>query len=192
MTLDAEWAGAIASIASALVVALAAIAAFLQLRHVRNANDIVVYLRLIDRMDSTEGLTARRTVGDMRARFDSDVTYRERMTDPHFIPDDFMSIGELLRFLEHIAVLVTKGGVAEELLLAEYADTFVELWDNLRPIIVQRRIAYGPYTGRAFEHLAMRAKHYIDSGAMEREYNALLRDTRPAKNRQPDESTSLR
>ena len=186
MTLDSEWAGVIASIASAFVVALAAVAAFLQLRHVRNANDIVVYLRLIDRMDSPEALSARNSLGSMRARFDSDSGYREQMTDPAFIPEEFANIGDLLRFLEHIAVLVTKGGVAESLLLAEYADVFVEIWDQLHPIIIQRRIAYGPYTGRAFEHLAMRAKHYIDSGEMEREYDLLLRDKRPSNERRSE------
>jgi hypothetical protein len=46
----------------------------------------------------------------------------------------------------------------------------------LRPFIAERRQAFGPYTGRAFEHLAMRAKRYIDSGRMAREYDALERD----------------
>jgi hypothetical protein len=49
----------------------------------------------------------------------------------------------------------------------------------MRPAIVLRREALGPYVGRAFEHLAMRAKTYIDSGAMARDYAALERDTRP-------------
>lgn len=64
------------------------------------------------------------------------------------------------------------------MILAEYADTFVDMWDLMRPAIVQRRIAFGPYTGRAFEHLAMRAKRYIESGAMDRDYAALERDPR--------------
>jgi len=52
------------------------------------------------------------------------------------------------------------------------------MWDHLRPAIELRRIALGPYTGRAFEHLAMRAKRHMESGARDREYAALERDTR--------------
>jgi hypothetical protein len=64
--------------------------------------------------------------------------------------------------------------------LAEYADNFAAMWEAMRPAILRRRIAYGAHTGRAFEHLAMRAKRYIDSGQMDREYGALERDPRDA------------
>ena len=43
--MDAAWLGALASLISALIVCATAVAAFAQLRHYRNANDIVVYLR---------------------------------------------------------------------------------------------------------------------------------------------------
>ncbi|MBD5655597.1 MAG: hypothetical protein IAI50_10540, partial [Candidatus Eremiobacteraeota bacterium] len=56
--MDSGWVAALASIVSALIVAVTAIAAFRQLRHYRNANDIVVYLRLIDQMDSPAILEA--------------------------------------------------------------------------------------------------------------------------------------
>lgn len=178
MSLDAGWTGAIASLASAFIVAITTIAAFRQLRHYRNANEIVVYLRLIDTMDSASILGARRSLAAMAQRVATDTEFREALRDPNFIPEDFAPIGELLRFLEHISVLVTKGGVAESLVLAEYADTFVDVWELMRETVSVRRIAYGQYTGRAFEHLAMRAKQYIDSGAMERDYAALERDPR--------------
>jgi hypothetical protein len=175
---DSGWAAAIAAIVTALIVAGTAVAAFRQLRHNRNANDIVVYLRLIDFMDSPDAFHARRVMAQIAEKVATDAEYREQLTRPDFFPDEFLQTGRMLGFLEHISVLVTKGGVAESLVLAEYADTFVAIWDVLRPAILLRRIAYGNYTSRAFEHLAMRAKIYIDSGAMERDYAALLSDTR--------------
>ncbi len=114
-------------------------------------------------MDSPELLDARRSLAAVSAKFAADPEYRERLKDPAFAPEDFANIGLLLRFLEHISVLVSKGGIAEGLVMAEYADTFVLIWEQLRPVIVQRRHAFGKHTGRAFEHLAMRAKRYIDS-----------------------------
>lgn len=177
--LDSGWAAALATIVTALIVGVTAVAAFRQLRHGRNANDIVVYLRLVDFMDSPTALAARsnmRTISDLVA---TDADYRERLGDPEFVPEQFREIGETLRFIEHLAVLVTYGGIAEQLILAEYAENFVAMWELMRPAILRRRVGFGPYTGRAFEHLAMRAKRYIDSGAMERDYAALERDARP-------------
>jgi len=178
--MDSGWVAAIASIASAVIVAITAIAAFRQLRHYQNANDIVVYLRLIDQMDSPAMLEARANIAAISEKVAADPVYRESLKSAGFTPDEFRSIGMLLRFLEHLAVLVTKGGIAEELILAEYADIFVDMWDKMHVAIVQRRFAFGPYTGRAFEHLAMRSRRYIESGRMAREYARLERDPRTA------------
>ena len=167
---------AIASLVSTTIVAVTAIAAFQQLRHYRNANDIVVYLRLIDVLDSPKMSEARAGLAVLSQQIAADPQYLERFSDPAFFPEEFRAAGELLRFLEHIAVLITKGGVAESLVLAEYADIFVGIWEQMRPAIVKRRSALGPHTGRAFEHLAMRSRRYIDSGDMAREYAALESD----------------
>jgi hypothetical protein len=160
-----------------------AIAAFQQIRHFRNANEIVVYLRLIDQMDSPEILAGRSNAALVAEKIANDPEYLERLADPAFMPDDFRPVGAMLRSLEHISTLVTKGGVAENLVLAEYADTFLNLWNMLHPAIVKRRLAFGPHTSRAFEHLAMRSKTYIESGQMQREYDALERDPRAATTR---------
>ena len=176
---DSGWVAAIATVITAVIIGGTAVAAFLQLRHGRNANDIVVYLRLIDFMDSAEIVTARLSLRSVSELVASDPAFRETLRDPGSFPDAFAKAGQMLRYLEHVSVLVTKGGVAESLVLAEYADTFVDIWELLRPSIELRREALGPYVGRAFEHLAMRAKKYIDSGAMARDYTVLERDTRP-------------
>ena len=125
-------------------------------------------------------LDARADVDAIGKRVRPDEVYRAALVDPSFTPDEFGGIGLLLRFLEHISVLVTKGGIAEGLILAEYADIFVDMWEKLYPAIAQRRVAFGPYTGRAFEHLAMRARRYIESGEMAREYDRLMHDPRMA------------
>jgi hypothetical protein len=180
MTIDSGWVAALATLVSALIITVTAVIAVRQLRHNRNANDIVVYLRLIDTMDSPPMLEARRSIAEIGQRIEEDPTYLDRLEDPAFVPDEFRNVGLLLGFLEHISVLVTRGGVAESLVLAEYADNFAAMWEAMRPAILRRRIAFGPHTGRAFEHLAMRAKRYIDSGQMDREYGALERDPRDA------------
>jgi|GEM_PF-2409399 hypothetical protein len=176
--LDSGWAAAIAAIITAIIVAGTAVAAFRQLRHNRHANEMVIYLRLIDFMDSPGTTFARQNLRTMAERVRTDSDYRTQLTDPAAFPEEFRQIAETLRFLEHISVLISKGGVAENLVLAEYADTFSDMWDQMRPAIELRRVAFGPYVGRAFEHLAVRAKRHIESGAWDRECAALERDTR--------------
>jgi len=178
MTLQPGWIEAIASVITALIILGTAIAAFAQLRHGRNANDIVVYLRLVDFMDAPATFAARQNMYTLTARLAADPEYAIKLRDHTFAPDDTRNIGEMIRFLEHISTLVYKGGVAESLVLAEYADTFVDMWEALRPWVAERRHAFGPYSGSAFEHLAMRAKHYIESGQMDRDYSTLERDPR--------------
>jgi hypothetical protein len=181
MAIDSGWVAAVATVISALIIIVTAVVAVRQLRHNRNANDIVVYLRLIDTLDSPEMQGAREDLVRVGERIANDPTYLVSLEDPKFNPQEFVRVVNLLRFLEHISVLVAKGGVAESLLMAEYADNMVDMWETMRPAILRRRIAFGPHIGRAFEHLAMRSKRYIDSGQMAREYSLLERDPRDVK-----------
>jgi hypothetical protein len=173
---DAAWLGALASLISALIVCATAVAAFAQLRHYRNANDIVVYLRIVDKLDSDEMREAIRSLPEIK-RLLRDPAFRERLRSTELIPE-FLAAARLMQFLEHFAVLVNKGGVAESLVLAEYADNFEHYWETLREAVYLRREALGPHISAAFEHLAMRATAYRASGRMDREYAALLRDPR--------------
>ncbi len=179
--MDSGWISATASLLSACIVAVTAIAAIAQLRHYRNANDIAVYLRLIEKMDSERFLQARRISKELALRIRNDQQFREQLTNPEYLPDEYQAVADVLRYLEHISVLVTTGNIAEQLILAEYADNFVALWERLGEMVVLRRVAFGPYTGRAFEHLAMRSKDFLDSGKMERFYAKLLSDQRPQR-----------
>jgi hypothetical protein len=179
MGVDSDSVAALSSVVSLLVVSITAIAAVRQLRHNRNANEMALFLRLMDQMASPEMLDARERLPVLAKMLADDPVYLERLADRSFNPEEFQNVGIALRFLEQISVLVTQGGIAEDLVLAEYADIFVSVWETARPAIVRRRLAFGPHTGRAFEHMAMRAKRYIDSGEMERVYAKLERDERP-------------
>jgi hypothetical protein len=177
MQIDSGWVAALASVVSALVITVTAIAAFVQIRHARNANEITVYLRLVDRIDSLEA-------GETFARLD---TFVESVrTDPAVrarlmqrgISDEFRDVASLIQFLEHLSTLLVTGGITETLVLAEYADNIEQFWDRIAETIYLRRAVLGPYYGVTFEHLAMRAKQYIAEGGMERLYGRLKKDPR--------------
>lgn len=56
--------GALSALASTIVVAVAAFAAILQIRHLRAANQLTAILRLYERFDTPEMVEARRFVSD--------------------------------------------------------------------------------------------------------------------------------
>jgi hypothetical protein len=61
---DWEAVTALATVASTLVVAVAAIAAVLQIRHQRAANQLEAILRMYERFDGAETVEARRFCAD--------------------------------------------------------------------------------------------------------------------------------
>ncbi len=149
----------------------------MQIRHIRNANDIAVYLRLADRLDSPQSLAAFAAIEPFTARVASDPDLRTRLAGSTYVPE-FAEIEALLMYLEHFSTLLITGNMNEDLILAEYANNINRMWDDLRETIYLRRSAGIHFRGIAFENLAMRARAYRDSGRMQRHDAKLLRDPR--------------
>jgi hypothetical protein len=183
---DATWVAAIASVASALVVGVTALAAFLQIRHVRYANELSVYMRLFDRLDTPNTLEAFRSIDALAARIRTDPEFRRRMAYERAVPE-FDAVASLLQFFEHLSTLVALGNMSERLVLAEYAENIVDTWDRLSEAVYLRRISFSPNTYAAYEHLAMRARDYIAKGELQRLYDGLRRDPRMASFTPPAE-----
>jgi hypothetical protein len=178
--MDASWVAAIAAVVSVAIVGIAAIAAVLQIRHIRSANDITVYLRLVERLDSQQSHAAFNSMRPLLTRLEGDPALRARLASAEPVPE-FEEIVQLVRFLDNLTMLILAGRTAEQLTFAEYADDIVRLWDNVGEVIYLRRAALGVHFGAAFEHLAMRSKRYLASGTVDRFYRGLLRDPRWSK-----------
>ena len=176
--MDAGWVAAIASVASAFVVGVAAIAALLQIRHIRNANEITIYLHLADRLESANAHEAFGSYMEFAALLASDRTLRDRMAQPPPVPE-FQQIETLLRFLDTLTMLMLTGSMTERLIVMKFGDEIVRLWDTLAEAVYLRRNGV-PHFASNWEHLAMRAKANLESGEIDRFYGALLRDPRMA------------
>jgi hypothetical protein len=186
--MDAGWVAAIASVATAFIVGVAAIAAVLQIRHIRNANEIVIYLHLIDRLDSAQARVAFDVVETFAAQLKTDDVLRYRLTQRSPVPE-FVEIESLLRFLDNLTMLIIAGSITERLILAQYADEIVRMWDSLAEAVYLRRYAIGPHFISAYEHLAMRARAHLQSGEIDRFYRHLRRDPRMAHVAAPSSPT---
>jgi hypothetical protein len=175
--MDASWVAAIASVASAFVVGIAAIAALVQIRHVRNANEIAIYLRLVDRLDSTRTATSFEAMETFAKEFKTDASLRLRLRQARPVPE-FSELESLIRFFDNLTMLIVAGSENERLILPKYADDIVRVWDTVAEAVYLRRDGVGPYFALMFEHLAMRAKAYLKAGKADRFYGRLRRDPR--------------
>jgi hypothetical protein len=175
--MDASWVAAIASVASAFIVAVAAIAAVLQIRQIRNANEITIYLHLVDRLDSAQARIAFGVIEKFAVQLRTDNALRYRLSQSPPVPE-FAEIESLLRFLDNLTMLILAGSMTERLVIAQYADEIVRLWDSLAEAVYLRRYGAGPHFILAFEHLAMRAKAYLEAGEIDKFYGHLRQDPR--------------
>ena len=174
--MDASWVAAIASVASAFVVGIAALAAVLQIRHIRNANEITIYLHLIDRLESASASEAFQSYEVFAARLRTDRALGERLAQAQPV-HEFFQIEALLRFLDGLSILIITGSITERLILMKYADEIVRLWDALAGAVYLRRRGI-PHFASNWEHLAMRAKAALANGDVDRFYERLQRDPR--------------
>ena len=119
--MDASWVAAIASVASAFIVGVAAIAAMLQIRHIRNTNDITMYLHLMDRLENANAMAAFGSFQTFARQLQTDRSLRYRLAQPEQVPE-FAEIETLLRFLDRLTMLILAGSVTERLVLMKYSD----------------------------------------------------------------------
>jgi len=154
----------------AFVVAVTAIAAFLQIRHVRNSNEVTVNLRLGDRLESLDLAGAFTTIDPFLERLVTDPAFRFRLPQPGFM-EEFANVAALLRF----RVVSRNGSSSQSTRTTSRTSGTVSRYQSIFDVSRLARTS-----ARHFEHLAMRAKDHIAIGKMDRFYGRLERDPRLA------------
>jgi len=160
MTLDVL--GAIASIITALVVGATAIAALVQLRHIRASNELTAFTEAFE-------LWYSKAVQNGLAFLRRD--YAERMRDASFraeldsaTPVDHEKHPEMyvLDYFDNIGVMVALGMLREAVILLPASQVIVELWEILNPAIAIMRRKRGQQLWVSFEYLVLRAKRWME------------------------------
>ncbi len=157
--MSADSVAAAASVATFLVIAASAIAALIQLRHMRNSNQIVVFNEIRHTLESTEFRDALRFIRyEVPARID-DVAFRARMLDPD--ASEAKSVTEIGNFLDFAVAPLVKHGFVDRNLACDllYYPT-VMCWDNLASFIASRRAMAGYRMWEDFEYLSLLCKDF--------------------------------
>ena len=176
--MDSTAIGTAANLVTLVIVAITAFAALRQMRHNQTANELVLFTNFVREVNEREmsgdipwmmGLAERLKDPEYRERFAADTTN-----------DEVRRAKVLMQFFERYASLVIVSGLSEHLIFYEYVSLIAGVWENaVAAYPYARRARSGVYAGRAFEHLAMRARRY-EANQMVRDYERLLRDPRTA------------
>ena len=158
-----EFWATLASVGTFVVIAATAIAALIQLRHMRGTNQIATMARF-------ETMEAEPEVRDSTRFILLELT--DRMKDPGFrkLFEKGALQGEARRILpaaqlyEQMGNYVHHGFIDADFVLDQYAGTIIGLWDRMTPAMPYIRAAQGEEVFIWFEYLTVLAQRYTVSG----------------------------
>src|SRR5690348_7945761 len=149
-----------ATLVTLVVIIVTAIAAFVQLRHMRASNQLQGLLTVIERVESAnfnqlvDG--ARQVLGEKL----SDPAYRRSIEDGTVDRTNNPWLN-LCNSYEWVGSLVRQGLIEEEPIMDIYADRIIAAWKATEPAIAIARRGRDASVLENFEYLYMRALEYI-------------------------------
>jgi hypothetical protein len=152
--------GTIASVGTFVVIAATAIAAVVQLRHMRASNQITI---LNDFRTAIEN-------PDFRPATDLIRTLPTRMQEREFraalsqnpLPPQLQPLSRILRLYESLGAYVNRGMLAEDMVCDLWAPVVLTVWNLTADTIVVMRRTRGPELFENFEYLALVSQRYLN------------------------------
>jgi hypothetical protein len=152
MSLEA-W-STVASLGTFAVITATAIAALVQLRHMRSSNQIAAVTEMRETLESERFTQARRFVAEQVPKLIADREGRNKLGVEIF-PPELDAIRDVANFFETMGVFV-KLGIVDRTLVCDLWDGVVfKYWKQLEPVIMIRRKVSDPGLWANFEYLAV-------------------------------------
>lgn len=159
MTLEAV--NAIASIGTFVVIAATAIAAIVQLRHMRASNQITAINEVRHLTNSDSFTDARTFIVERLPELVKDPEFRKRMyLQP--TPTDLRALNTFADAYEMVGSLVKNGLLDKDVVCDLFAWNVVGGWRRLAPVTSARRHVLGSAVWENFEYLAGLSQTWLD------------------------------
>lgn len=163
MTLEA-W-SIVASFGTFAVVAATAIAALIQLRHMRSSNQIVALTEVRETLESERFAQARRLIMKDVPRLISTPAGRAQLAAPPPMPIELESIRMMANFFENVGAFVRHGIIDGNMACDLWSGVVLDTWKVLEPVVlIRRHRASGLWEN--FEYLAVLSEDYIKKHPM--------------------------
>ncbi len=157
-----ELANTIASVASLVILATAAIAALGQLRHVRASNQIAALVECRQTLASPEFAQARQFLKRRLPEILRDPANYARLTESP-LDQELMPLNTIGNFLETLGVFVKYRIVDRRVACDVWGGVVVECWNNMAPALGIVRSVHGTDVWENFEYLAWLSRTWMDA-----------------------------
>jgi hypothetical protein len=157
--MTADYITALASVGTLLVITATALAAFVQLRHLRTNNVLMVLNDFREAYEQPEMRAAYEALPKALARLE-DPEARRQLDEPS-TAEWVRPIFPLLRLFETLGSYTNRGVVPRDLLCDMWSPVLLETWTMSAPLIAIMRRTGGPALFENFEMLAVISERWL-------------------------------
>lgn len=159
-----EWVTALAAVGTFVVIAASAIAALLQLRHLRSGNAISLLTAYNTEFDTLEFQTAFAYVrSELPDQLKTDAVLDELAKAPPFL-GDHAKIRTIANFFEDMGAFVLTGLLSRDIVCNLYGENVLSAWRTIAPVAALVRHRTGrPGIWENFEFLASISDDFFTS-----------------------------
>lgn len=161
--MSAEWVTAAGTIGTFVVIAASAIAALMQLRHMRSSNAISLLTAYNTEFDTTEFQLAFDYVrSKLPLRLEDDAVLADLAGAPPFL-GEYAAIRTIANFFEDMGAFVLTNLLDEHIVCTLYSENVTSAWRSIAPVAALLRHKLGsPQIWENFEYLAVVSARFID------------------------------
>lgn len=157
--MTAEWVTAAAAVGTFVVISGSAIAALVQLRHIRDSNRIVALTECRQTLDSAAFREAQEFVSFELPKRLADPEARRHLLTVPFI-NDYQAISIVANFFENMGLFVKHRIIDGDIACDAWSFIILRNWHAVAPVVVYSRTIVSPTLWENFEYLASIATHY--------------------------------
>lgn len=159
--MSAEWITAIGTIGTFVVIAASAVAALMQLRHMRGSNQLLALNEVMKTVSTEKFQASLHAAQEIHKQF-GDPNVRAGLLSREFVTD-FHDLAVLVNFYDQLGGLVKRGAIDRAIACDSWTIPILEYWRLLSPIVANRRKALAiPGLYENFEYLAALCRQWID------------------------------
>lgn len=159
--MSAEWLTAIGTIGTFAVITASAVAALIQLRHMRSGNQIAAYNECRETMETAE---FREALNFIRSELP------QRLKDPAVLEDllqhgfrnEYSGVRLVANLLESMGLFVRTRMMEESIACELWSGIVLDTWNCMRPLTAGIRNKVAPGIWINFEYMAFLSKRYVE------------------------------
>lgn len=161
--MSAEWLTAIATAGTFVVIAASAMAALLQIRHMRSGNAISLLTAYNNEFDTQEFQLAFAYVrSELPKRLEDDAVLDALANAPPFL-GEFAAIRTIANFFEDMGAFVLTRLLDRRIVCTLYAENVTSAWRSIAPVAaLLRHKLESPSIWENFEYLAVLSEHFTE------------------------------